>query len=144
MARGWPLRVNFCGAFTNNGLGEGNCIAMPSFIAHRMRWLNYPPLRHQGVPFGSECFWRGLNTGALALLSAAVPKNASKARRKIAAEAALTWHGHSGGVVAFLFAFAGRFAGKQTHGRQLPLVAFTDGLQWFRFRFLIGLFPSHN
>ena len=68
-----------------------------------------------GFHLAANVFGGVLNTGALALLSAAVPKNASKARRKIAAEAALRGMVTAAAWSPFFIAFAiGQgFVGKQ-------------------------------
>ena len=68
-----------------------------------------------GFHLAANVFGGVINTGALALLSAAVPKNASKARRKIAAEAALRGMVTAAAWSPFFIAFAiGQgFVGKQ-------------------------------
>ena len=87
-----------------------------------------------------------INTGALALLSAAVPKNATTRAARLPQEAALAaWYG--GGVVAFFIAFAiGQgFVGKQDSWTAIAIGGVTAILfAAVSLPYLIGLFPSHN
>ena len=59
-----------------------------------------------GFHLAANIFGGVINTGALALLSVAVPKNANKARRKIAAEAALRGMVTAAAWSPFFIAFA--------------------------------------
>ncbi len=77
-----------------------------------------------GFHLAANIFGGVINTGALALLSAAVPKNANKARRKIAAEAALRGMVTAAAWSPFFIAFA---IGQGFVGKQHSLAAIAIG-----------------
>ena len=78
-----------------------------------------------GLHLAANIFGGIINTGALAILSAAIPKDADDQRRQLAAEAALRGHGDSGGLVA-LFSWLSRLVrallARPILGSQLALV----------------------
>ena len=77
-----------------------------------------------GFHLAANIFGGVINTGALALLSAAVPKSANKARRRIAAEAALRGMVTAAAWSPFFIAFA---IGQGFVGKQHSLTAISIG-----------------